>query len=240
MSGRSEMVVAALWARTALRLHAHDGVPETLGAVVDLVGSVVKGIDHAGVTVLRAPGVIDSAAGSDPLVRRLDRLQQDANEGPCLEAMSGQDLVRTDYLAGDRRWPVFRGEAVALGIGSILSCRISTGDGPATALNLHAERPYAFDDEAVQTAAIYAVHAGLALAGAERVAQERGGRGSQPWIGEAVGILMERHTINSLQAHDLLFDAAQRLDVRVRDIATHVVETGQEPASIRPHHLRGV
>ena len=238
-SGQSGMAVAALWAQTARLLHGHDSVDATLLAVVDLARSVVGSGEHAGVTVLHAPGVIDSPAFTDPLVRRLDQLQQDSDQGPCLEAMRGQEIVRVDDMAADARWPAFGREAVALGVVSMLSCRISTGRGPGTALNLHAGSRGAFDDQAVQTAAIYAAHAALALANAGRVESVRRSMEDRSRIGEATGILMERHKITSRQAFSLLVEASQRLNAKVRDIALRVVETGQEPSTIRQRHLDG-
>ena len=48
-------------------------------------------------------------------------------------------------------------------------------------------------------------------------------------IGEAVGILVERHRIRSPEAFELLKAASQHRNIKLREIATRVIQTGQEP-----------
>jgi hypothetical protein len=48
-------------------------------------------------------------------------------------------------------------------------------------------------------------------------------------IGQAVGILVERHKIRPAAAFELLKSASQRRNIKLREIAGRVVETGQEP-----------
>jgi AmiR/NasT family two-component response regulator len=48
-------------------------------------------------------------------------------------------------------------------------------------------------------------------------------------IGEALGILMERERINANQAFDVLRRASQHLNIKLRDIAQDLVDTGEDP-----------
>jgi AmiR/NasT family two-component response regulator len=48
-------------------------------------------------------------------------------------------------------------------------------------------------------------------------------------IGEAKGILMERERITSDQAFDVLRRASQHLNLKLRDIAQSLVDTGERP-----------
>ena len=45
-------------------------------------------------------------------------------------------------------------------------------------------------------------------------------------IGMAMGILMERHKVTDAQAFDLLREASQRGNVKLRDLAERLVATG--------------
>jgi GAF domain-containing protein len=235
---RSGIAVATRLACSAHEFHGRGSVEETLRAIVERARGVVGGSDHAGVTLLDDDGTIHSPAYTDPLVPRLDRLQAELDQGPCLAAMRGEALLRIDDTARDRRWPDFARAADALGIGSTLACRISTGPAaPAAALNLHADRPSAFDDDTVQIAALYAVHAATALADAGLVESLHRSMDRRQTIGEATGILMERHRFSSRQAFDLLVTASQRLNVKLRDIAAHVVATGEDPRLVRREQL---
>jgi AmiR/NasT family two-component response regulator len=56
-------------------------------------------------------------------------------------------------------------------------------------------------------------------------------------IGQAQGILMERERITADQAFDVLRRASQHVNVKLRDIAAALVETGEapvDPAGDRP------
>jgi AmiR/NasT family two-component response regulator len=48
-------------------------------------------------------------------------------------------------------------------------------------------------------------------------------------IGQAEGILIERERITSEQAFTVLRTASQNLNIRLRDIAQHIVDTGEVP-----------
>jgi AmiR/NasT family two-component response regulator len=48
-------------------------------------------------------------------------------------------------------------------------------------------------------------------------------------IGQAEGILIERERITPEQAFTVLRTASQNLNIRLRDIAQHIVDTGEVP-----------
>jgi AmiR/NasT family two-component response regulator len=48
-------------------------------------------------------------------------------------------------------------------------------------------------------------------------------------IGQAQGILMERERISSSEAFDVLRRASQHLNVKLRDVAQDLVDTGEVP-----------
>jgi AmiR/NasT family two-component response regulator len=50
-------------------------------------------------------------------------------------------------------------------------------------------------------------------------------------IGEALGILMERERIIANQAFDVLRRASQHLNSKLREVAQHLVDTGESPAT---------
>ncbi|HEY3406648.1 MAG TPA: ATP-binding protein [Propionicimonas sp.] len=52
---------------------------------------------------------------------------------------------------------------------------------------------------------------------------------SHQQIGQAVGILVERHRLPAGEAFDLLKKASQRRNLKLRELASRVVETGAEP-----------
>jgi AmiR/NasT family two-component response regulator len=48
-------------------------------------------------------------------------------------------------------------------------------------------------------------------------------------VGQAVGILVERHRILPSQAFDRLKQASQNRNLKLHDVASRVIETGAEP-----------
>jgi ANTAR domain len=69
----------------------------------------------------------------------------------------------------------------------------------------------------------------LALVQADRVLNLRRAIGTRQVIGEAVGILMERHRISAEDAFERLVDTSQSSHVKLRERATRVTETGEDP-----------
>ena len=82
---------------------------------------------------------------------------------------------------------------------------------------------------------IFATHAGIALAAAEarteahRVEHLEQALSSRELIGQAQGILMERERITANQAFDVLRRGSQHLNVKLREVAQRVVDTGERP-----------
>ncbi|MEV1117968.1 ANTAR domain-containing protein [Actinosynnema sp. NPDC049800] len=80
---------------------------------------------------------------------------------------------------------------------------------------------------------LFASHAAVALAGVlkqEHMSQAVQGR---DLIGQAKGILMERHKLTADQAFTVLVRTSQRTNIKLRDLATHLVHTGELPTAPR-------
>jgi AmiR/NasT family two-component response regulator len=64
------------------------------------------------------------------------------------------------------------------------------------------------------------------------VEQLRAGLESRTVIGQAQGILMERERITAEAAFAILRTASQNTNVKLRDIAVRVVDTGEDPRAL--------
>jgi transcriptional regulator with GAF, ATPase, and Fis domain len=229
--------LARKFAQLSRSLADSSSVERTMQEIVESATDVVDGAVSAGITVVRRDGMIETPAFTDDLVLEVDQAQLESGEGPSLRPGSDDEVLRIEDMSAERRWPKFARRAESLGIGSMIACNLPAQRGCRTALNLHAAKPAAFDETAVETASICAVHSSVAL---NRVALEESLRtavASRQAIGEATGILMERHRVDSEQAFDMLVRASQGLNVKLRVIAEHVVHTGQEPSAIVPADL---
>lgn len=139
-----------------------------------------------------------------------------------------QHTVRVDDLATDNRWPLYRRDALqATPIRSILSFRLFTSDETIGALNLFAERPHAFDEQAEEIGYVLATHAALAWDTVRRECQFRSALASRDLIGQAKGILMARFNIDAIQAFELLKHVSKESNTRLVDIAHELTTRSQ-------------
>ena len=231
--GLAGLSLAVVFGELAASLDAHDDVGQTLDSVVQLAVETVPGCDFAGVSWSRTGEQIETPAATDDVVRRCDAVQYEFTEGPCVEsATEGGPRVITD-MAADNRWPAFARRCVELGMNSLMSCQLSSPRATMGALNLYSRSAHAFDDPDVQQIAmLYANHASVALAHRVLETDLKTAIETRGLIGQAIGILTERHRVTPQQGFDLLIRASQRVHIKVRDLAAQVVDTGLDPSLI--------
>ncbi|MGK5552866.1 ANTAR domain-containing protein [Actinomadura kijaniata] len=235
--------LAVALARLARDLQGRSSVQATLDRIVAASTELVDGCTDAGITAVHR-GRARPLAVSGPLARDVDRLQADLREGPCFEAArDGTPAVQVPDLAraGDH-WPRFAPRARALGVGSMMAVLLpADGHAPRNdprrvpglpnlgSLNLYARRPGELTAGSARTAELLACHASVALAAARANQTLQTAIVSRQLIGEAVGILMERHKLTSRQAFALLARTSQDRNVKLRLLAEHLIATGELP-----------
>jgi GAF domain-containing protein len=230
---------AASFSETAQILFSAGTVIDTLTGVVDLAVATIEGCDFAGIFLID-DDVVTTPVHTDPIVVEVDALQQQTGEGPCLDAIAQRAVFYSDDLETELRWTHFASQATRIGIRSVLALPL-TANSQLGALNLYARYPGAFAVFDRAKAAILASLAGLALSVAhshedeERRADNlQAALVSREIIGEAMGILMERERITAEQAFDVLRRASQHLNIKLREVAQNLVETGEDPDVGRP------
>jgi ANTAR domain/GAF domain len=218
----------------ARSLLADGSVDTTLARIVATAVDTIDGCDSAGLFVVQ-DGDVTAPAAEGALAARLDVLQRELNEGPCLDAIGQIGSIYAEDLAEPSPWPAFARAAVEAGVRSSLSVHVAAGDAPG-ALNCYAAYPRAFGATDRAKALMLAVLAGVALSAAEarqaedaRIANLEAALISRNLIGQAQGILMERERITADQAFDILRRASQHLNIKLRDVAQRLVETGEGP-----------
>jgi len=211
-----------------------EATPEQTGArIVAAAVHTVPGCDHAGISLVHRHGRIETTAASDDVAAAVDTIQYELGQGPCLEAIRDHESYLISDLTTEDRWPPFsRRAAEETSIRSMLSFRLFVGDDTLGALNLYSREIDAFDEEARAVGAILAAHAAVAMSTArdrERAEHLERAVQSNREIGMAMGVVMARGLRTPEQAFDVLRRASQRLNVKLRDVASVVVETGELP-----------
>ena len=217
----------------ARALHVRDAqLQPTLDAIVSAAASALNAGRDAGLILLERGKLVPRAAtGRAPLY--LD-LQQQAGEGPCIQAARRQMVIRIDDTCSDTRWPGFMAQAREHGVLSQLCIPLWVDERGLGALSLYAGDPSAFSDLDERITTMFATLAALALADALRAEQMRAAVVNRDLIGQAKGILMERHRITADAAFALLAQASQHKNVKLTEVATHLVETGELTGSPDP------
>jgi hypothetical protein len=223
-----DVELARKFAEVAKALAGQESLGTTMDELALLAVAVVPGVESAGVSLARN-GKVETLGATDELVNACDAAQYETGQGPCLDAVWEDRIVLVDDLVTDERWPEFAKRAVELGARSMLACHLSSERGTLSALNMYARTPDAFDDQSKRLSLIYAMHATIALEFARLEGDLRAAVDTRQGIGQAVGIVMERHRLTERQAFDLLVRSSQRLNVKLRELADAVVSTGLDP-----------
>jgi len=134
-------------------------------------------------------------------------------------------------MTREDRWPDFTRRALDLGIRSMLSFQLYVAEDTLGALNLYSDQAAAFTDESENIGLLFAAHAALAMAGARNHDDLTRALSMRDLIGQAKGILMERHRLTADQAFALLVRASQRTNTKLTDIARNLADTGSLPRS---------
>ena len=222
------------FAEVARALLAQEDVQHTLQKIVDLAVETIDGCDHAGISFLKGTKGSTPAA-SDDVPLKVDAIQYETGEGPCLDAIRDHEVFETGDLGRETRWPHFAERAQReSGVTSMLSFRLFVEGDTLGALNLYSKAPDAFDERSRTVGFVFAAHAALALSTALHNEQMGEALLSRDLIGQAKGILMAREGVTADQAFDMLRRASQRLNVKLRDVAGEVVQSSGAPPSAPP------
>ncbi len=222
----------------------HAGVQEVGEVLVRAAMEVVPAASAASVSGFDDQGRLLSPSG-EGMARDLDRLQKDLCEGPSLDVAGAfrWTCLRSDDLRADGRWPRLAREVPPFRARSLLSVTLMVNppiDGPTDAptlraLNVYAAEPAAFSDDDGSLLTMLALSCSMGTntgavldAAAKHIDHLRTALQTRNVIGQAQGILMERHHLTADEAFESLRSTSQRSNRKLRDVAERIAETGSE------------
>ncbi|MEU4447670.1 GAF and ANTAR domain-containing protein [Actinosynnema sp. NPDC023926] len=221
--------LAARLNEVARALHRQGSAQDTLDEIVRSAVGTIPGAWHAGIMTIVSKRDIRTVATTDDVPRDVDQAQYDTGQGPCLTALYQQKIVSAPDLAVESRWPLFAKRALALDVSSMLSFRLYVSGDDLGALNLYSPDTHAFDEESEHVGLLFAGHAAVALATAQEREHLADAVLTRDLIGQAKGILMERHKLTADQAFAVLVRASQQTNAKLRDLAERLTRTGELP-----------
>jgi GAF domain-containing protein len=214
-----------------------ENVEQFLHEMAVLAARLVGG-DLSCAMTMRSNGRPVTVACSDPVAAKVDAVQYELDNGPCLHAMREGDVVRIEDTTDKARWPEFERRAASHGIRSCLALPLESEGRRVGALNLYARDASAFGAAEARRAADFAENASGSLTLAIRLAsyaalveQLRSSLVSRTVIDQALGIVMARENCTQGRAFAILRSASQHSNVKLRDIAGAIVTSvsGEPP-----------
>jgi GAF domain-containing protein len=214
------------------QLHGRtDADAETvLAELVEHAAAEIPGADCAGVTITRNSKKIETPAATHKWPIVLDEIQERYREGPCLTAAWEERTVHVPDLARDERFPNYRRDALEqTPIRSIMAFQLFIADETIGAINVYAEKPNSFGAESREIGLIFAAHSSVAWNSARRDEQFKQALASRDIIGQAKGMIMERYSVDAVQAFALLRKLSQDSNVPLIEIATDLTRKATSP-----------
>lgn len=201
-----------------------DDPADVLQELLESAVAHIPGCAHASITTMVGREEAATAVTTHEHARTVDALQVEHGAGPFMEAASESAFVHIADLESEGRWPEFAADVCArTPVRSMAIFQLYIARGGLGTLNLYAEKPHAFDEEARDLGYVYASHAAVVWGTARRGDQFRSALASRDIIGQAKGMLMERFDIGAVQAFELLRRLSQDSNERLVDIAAKLV-----------------
>jgi hypothetical protein len=208
-----------------------EDVERTLDKSVALAVELIEGCDGAALSlVIRGRG-LKTPAFTDQWVASGDTLQYELGEGPCMDAAWQHEIVISDDLCDEQRWPTWGPRVVEeLGARSMMCVQLFTTKTTLGALNMYSKQPNAFNEPGDRYEGLaLAAHVAVALAAAQEIENLNVALDTRTTIGQAEGILMERFDLSPERAFDVLKRVSSHSNAKVHVVATELVRTRRLP-----------
>lgn len=193
----------------------------------------VDGCDHASL-MLRQHGRNRTVGATDEIAHRIDQIEIDIGEGPCIDAMdedeSDQHLC-PDLTSGSK-WPALaRRITEETGVKGMAGFRLRREGEKVGALNVFSDTAGALTQHSIDQAIVLTAFASIAISALERGEEAttlRRGLESNREIGKAIGLMMATHGISDDQAFKMLAKVSQEMNIKLADVASQVLAHHQK------------
>jgi GAF domain-containing protein len=200
---------------------------DTLERIVETARTSVPGFDHVGLSTIDRAGKVETQVATGDLVWELDRLQYGLAEGPCVDTLHEAEVVLAPRIRLEDRWPRYVPEALRLGLKAQLAVKLYLDEqGTLGGLNLYSTSQEDIEPDAEGMADLFAAHAAIALGHVHERENLNKALQSRKVIGQAIGILMERHRMSEDRAFSFLVRASSHGNIKLSAVAQQIVDEG--------------
>jgi GAF domain-containing protein len=205
---------------------------DVLTEIVTIAAKGIPGAESTSITLLRGEEAF-TAAHFGEMALEADEMQYERGYGPCMDAGRGGVVLRVDDMAQETRWPDYSRKVLGVGVRSSLSVPLPFQGSFIGALNNYSSQVGAFATpealsagiEVAEALAVAVVNADEHARAVDQAHNMRLAMESRAVIEQAKGVLMAQRGVDDQQAFDILRDASQRYNRKLRDIAAGIVES---------------
>ncbi len=216
-------------------VYSGDSYDSVYDGVCEAAVTLIDGCDHASM-MLRQRGRISTVAASDDVARRIDDMEKELDEGPCLDAIdedSPDQHICSDLTAGGSQWAELARRILdETEVRGMAGFRMRQDGLRVGALNVFSDTPGALTERSLEQAAMLTAFASVTLTAVshgEEASTLRRGLQSNREIGKAVGLLMAMHSIDDERAFEMLAKVSQEMNVKVVEVAAQVIAHHRQP-----------
>jgi GAF domain-containing protein len=210
-----------------------ESVAEFLGHLSSLAAATLSresgSTVEVGVTLKRRRRT-DTVAGSSPHAVKLDRIEQQLGDGPCIEALRVKSTILLGDVRSDPRWPAYQAELEKIGCYSTLGVPLEIGEDSSAALNFFTGHTNVFTDAVVREAEDFADIAGRALrlavrlGSAQNLADDlKAAMQSRTSIDLACGVIMGQNRCSQEEGMAILAKVSSHRNQKLRVVAEEML-----------------
>ena len=211
-------------------LNTPRSLDDTLQTIVEVACNSVPGFDHVGIATLERRGDIVTRAAIGDVVMPLDKAQYGLREGPCSEVLQFNHVVSVSSMKDEQRWPHYVRQAQELGVRSQLAVKLYLDDNTLGGINFYSTTSDHVSDDAQAFAALFATHAAIALGHAQEREQFSEALSGRRVIGQAIGLLMQRYSMDEDHSFGFLVRASSHRNIKLRAVAQEMVDNANAVA----------
>lgn len=221
-----------LWRDLSRVVLADRPLDDVLAEVTGIASRSIPGAESTSITLVRGDRAF-TAAHTGEMALAADELQYERGYGPCMDAGRAGVVIRIDDMHTEQRYRDYTARVVGVGVRSSLSMPLPYQGSTIGALNTYSSQPAAFAAPESEEAAM-AVAEAVAVAVLNADAHDRLGEqarnlrlamDSRAVIEQAKGVLMAQRRVDPDEAFEILREASQRYNRKLREIARGIVDT---------------
>src|SRR5579871_2270609 len=205
------------------------GVEDAISEVVRTTHTMF-GVDGAGLMLVDDEQHLRKVAASDDRFGHLEDLQIQHQEGPCIDAFDGKELISAEDLVSERRWPSFSEAAVAREVRAVLASPLPYNQAAVGVVAVLSEQCHPWSPEAELALLAFTDLAALFIASmmqgerqSELAAQLQGALDSRKVIEQAKGVLMGQDGVSARAAYEQLRTRARSERRKLSAVCAEIV-----------------